>query len=110
MKVYLLKHDFDHLVDMQYDIALLPFKDDATFKNQLLSQDEITVKQPIEFLANFAVVKGQTNYLIVDQNIEVMSSKMIELLSRVRPFKFNRIAATLIDERRESLHLYTTAP
>jgi hypothetical protein len=98
MEVYILKREYSHLIDMSYDIALLPFVGSENLKYQLLSQNEFQVPQPVKFLANFNVIPSNTDYPVADHDLEVMSNKMIATLKHVGPVKLGEFSTVFIDD------------
>ena len=98
MRVYLLQKEHEHLFDMAYDIALLPYPGSENLKYQLLSTDKINIERRIDFLANFNVVKSNTDYPVVEDDIEVFSKKMLNTIERVGELNVRKFPITLIDD------------
>jgi len=98
MKAYILKRDYEHLCDMSYDISLIPFSNSEDLKYQLLSNEKLTLTKPVEFLANFNVVKNESDYPIVDYDIEVMSDEMVNVLKKVGQFSHILYPTLIVDD------------
>lgn len=97
MKVYILRKDASHLVDMSYDVSLIRFDGSEDMKYQLQTETKVDRHGPIQFVANIPVV-ADLDYPIVDSGIEVMSKKMIDVLENVGQIKWNLLSTLLIDD------------
>lgn len=98
MNAYILKRAHKHLTDMSYDIALLPFTGSDGLKYQLLLTDHFSVPTPVKFLGNFNTVKLETDYPVVDDDLVVMSTRMVNALSSIRGLNVKLISAILLDD------------
>jgi len=98
MSVYILENDFSHLCDMSYDIALLPFEGAKSLRHKIRHAEKVDLPKELLFLANFNVVKSNSDYPIVNDYMPVMSNKMIEVLKGVGDFQCRIYPAVLIDD------------
>jgi hypothetical protein len=83
MKVYILEKDFSHLVDISFDVSLIPFEGSEDMKDELLTEKRIDRPGQIQMVANFSAL-SQLDFPIVNSSIEVMSKKMIDVLGNSR--------------------------
>jgi hypothetical protein len=98
MHAYILKTEHTHLTDMTYDMTLLPFTRSDNLKYQLLSTNHFNVPIPVKFLGNFNIVKSETDYPVVDDNLVVMSNRMISILSSIKALNVKLISAIVLDD------------
>jgi hypothetical protein len=97
MKVYILKKDSSHLLDISFDVSLIPFQGSEDMKDQLLTVKKVDRPGPIQMVANFSAL-SELDFPIVNSSIEVMSKKMTDVLESVGEIKWNLLPAILLDD------------
>jgi|GEM_PF-1137364 len=97
-KVYELKLKYDHLVDMDYDAFVLPFKNIEDFRFNIGGIEKVTINQPLYLIGNLTVMPEKTDYPIIDIGISVMSNNMISILESQSQLNLNKIPVKTLDD------------
>lgn len=93
---YQLSVTVDHLVDMTYDAALIPFPgSDTTF---FYSKGELRIPLPLRFVANFSAIRGRDYPVTRPPDVDIMSKRMLDVLRSVGPFEHRVHPVVLIDD------------
>ena len=97
-KVYKLLHDYEHLVDMDFDACHEPFIGEDTIGFNMMGIDEFYMPGEIYFRANLNVIPNYTDFPITDLTFPIFSKRMIDVLQSIKPFKKKLLKTIMIDD------------
>lgn len=98
MRIFEIHRDLDHLVDMSYDISLIPFEGSNSFRNKLRQTEIIDIQRPIEFFGNISALQNDTDFPISSPSMLVMSQFLIDVLSQVKYLNIKLYPTVIIDD------------
>lgn len=104
-KVFKLIHDFDHLIDTDFDAVCDIFEGIDTIGFYMIGIDKFEMPNKIYLRANLNTIPYKTDYPIVDLTFPIISNRMIQTLEKVRPFKKRLLTTFMIDDTYLSSYL-----
>ena len=96
-KVYKLHYDFNHLMDADFDSFHIEFENSKMIGANMISTRNFELPEKIYFQANFNIISNY-DYPITDLGIPIMSKRMINILFKIKSFKFREIPIVMIDD------------
>jgi len=77
---------------------LLPFEGAKSLRHKIRHAEKVDLPEELLFLANFNVVKSNSDFPIVNDYMPVMSNKMIDVLKKVDDYQCRIYPAIFIDD------------
>ena len=96
--VYKLLHEYEHLIDMDFDASFEPFKGDDIIGFNMLGEEEFVMPNVVYFRANFNTIPQNTDFPITDLTFPIISNRMITILENVKPFKKRVLKTIMVDD------------
>lgn len=96
-KVYKLHYDFNHLMYADFDSFHIAFESSNLIGANMISTRDFKLPEKIYFQANFNIISNY-DYPITDLGIPIMSKRMINILLKIKDFKFREIPIVMIDD------------
>jgi hypothetical protein len=98
-KVYKLLHEYEHLVDMDFDATSEPFENKDTIGYDMMNIIPFDMPNKIYLRANFNVVPNNTDYPITDLTFPIFSKNVLDLLNRIQKIEIASFPTIMIDDK-----------
>ncbi|WP_028973392.1 hypothetical protein [Spirochaeta cellobiosiphila] len=95
-KIYRLRCNKDHLVDIDYDIFHMPFEEEQVVGAYFFLGKKFSVPEKLLFSGDFNSV-GTLDYISNDLRLPVFSKKMIDFLISLGSFEYEIIPCEIFD-------------
>ncbi|WP_028973390.1 hypothetical protein [Spirochaeta cellobiosiphila] len=95
-KIYELRWNADHLVDIEYDIFHMPFENDILTNVYLFGGKRFSLPDKFLFSGDFDSV-GEFDYITNDLRIPILSKRMIDILNSLGDFEHELIPCEIFD-------------
>jgi len=97
-KLYKLLHEYEHLIDMDFDASSEPFIGIDTIGYDMMNTESFNMPKEIYLRANFNVIPNNTDYPITDLTFPIISKKMIDILLSVKKINIKYFQTIMIDD------------
>ena len=97
-KIYKLKKDYSHLIDMTYDISLFPFDGSKSLKYKVRLGQELELTNKLNFLANFSTIDTKTEVPINIEDLPVFSDQFLSVIETVGKLNVKRYEVVLVSD------------
>lgn len=97
MTAFILKKDYKHLLDMDYDAHHVAFKESNLFGARITDTRKIDLPKKIYCQANFNIIP-EYDFPIVDVADSVFSEKMFNIFLNIGELNYREVPVTMFDD------------
>ena len=97
MKVYELNLNTSHIEDLPFDCAVIPFEGLQDFEFHMGDNNKYNVNRTILLQGDFDVIPNNSDFLVVDIRVRLMSRKMIAILEEDKRVSLNKVDTVILD-------------